>query len=217
MTLDIAELVEAAKHSEKMGASEFCIVAAVKGPTQQLLDQVAEAVTAIQEEVDISISVSLGILTRDQARQLAKMGVPRYNHNFETAESFFPNVVTTHTWQERKDTLENVLAEGMEICCCGGIIGLGETIEQRAEFATQLAEIQPHEVLMNFLDPRPGPLSPTARWFRRVRRCVPSPRSAWPCRPPSSVLPVARSSRLATTAPKPASWAARMPLSVVIT
>ena len=67
VTLDINELVEAAKQSEKMGASEFCIVAAVKGPTQQLLDQVAEAVTAIQDEVDISISASLGILTRDQA------------------------------------------------------------------------------------------------------------------------------------------------------
>ena len=173
VTLDINELVEAAKQSEKMGASEFCIVAAVKGPTQQLLDQVAEAVTAIQEEVDISISASLGILTRDQARQLAKMGVSRYNHNFETAESFFPNVVTTHTWQERKDTLENVLAEGMETCC-GGIIGLGESLEQRAEFATQLAEIQPHEVPMNFLDPRPGtpfedrPLVPQGEALRAV-------------------------------------------------
>ena len=173
VTLDINELVEAAKQSEKMGASEFCIVAAVKGPTQQLLDQVAEAVTAIQDEVDISISASLGILTRDQAHQLAKMGVSRYNHNFETAESFFPNVVTTHTWQERKDTLENVLAEGMETCC-GGIIGLGESIEQRAEFAVQLAEIQPHEVPMNFLDPRPGtpfadrPLVPQGEALRAV-------------------------------------------------
>ena len=131
VTLDINELVEAAKQSEKMGASEFCIVAAVKGPTQQLLDQVAEAVTAIQEEVDISISASLGILTQDQARQLKEMGVSRYNHNFETAKSYFPNVVTTHTWEERKNTLEYVLAEGMETCC-GGIIGLGETLEQRA-------------------------------------------------------------------------------------
>lgn len=174
VTLDIAELVEAAKQSEKMGASEFCIVAAVKGPTRQLFDQVAEAVTAIQKEVDISISASLGILPRDQACQLAEMGVSRYNHNFEIAESFFPNVVTTYTWQERKDTLENVLAEGMETCCCGGIIGLGETIEQRAEFATQLAEIQAHEVPMNFLDPRPGtpfagcPLVPQGEALRAV-------------------------------------------------
>ena len=173
VTLNIAELVEAAKQSEKMGASEFCIVAAVKGPTDALLEQVAEAVTAIQEEVDISISASLGILTREQAQRLAQMGVTRYNHNFETARSFFPNVVTTHTWEQRKNTLEYVLAEGMETCC-GGIIGLGETLEQRAEFAAQLAEIRPHEVPMNFLDPRPGtpfadrPLVPQGEALRAV-------------------------------------------------
>ena len=173
VTLNIAELVEAAKQSEKMGASEFCIVAAVKSPTDALLEQVAEAVTAIQEEVDISISASLGILTREQAHRLAQMGVTRYNHNFETARSFFPNVVTTHTWEERKNTLEYVLAEGMETCC-GGIIGLGETLEQRAEFAAQLAEIRPHEVPMNFLDPRPGtpfadrPLVPQGEALRAV-------------------------------------------------
>ena len=173
VTLNIAELLEAAKQSEKMGASEFCIVAAVKGPTDALLEQVAEAVTAIQEEVDISISASLGILTREQAQRLAQMGVTRYNHNFETARSFFPNVVTTHTWEERKNTLEYVLAEGMETCC-GGIIGLGETLEQRAEFAAQLAEIRPHEVPMNFLDPRPGtpfadrPLVPQGEALRAV-------------------------------------------------
>ncbi len=173
VTLDIAELVEAAKQSEKMGASEFCIVAAVKGPTQNLLDQVREAITAINEEVDISISASLGILTREQAKQLREMGVSRYNHNFETARSFFPNVVTTHTWEERKNTLEYVRAEGMETCC-GGIIGLGETLEQRAEFATQLAAVEPHEVPMNFLDPRPGtpfagrPLVPQGEALRAV-------------------------------------------------
>lgn len=173
VTLDIAELVEAAKQSEKMGASEFCIVAAVKGPTQNLLDQVREAITAINEEVDISISASLGILTREQAKQLRDMGVSRYNHNFETSRSFFPNVVTTHTWEERKNTLDYVRAEGMETCC-GGIIGLGETLEQRAEFAAQLAEVGPHEVPMNFLDPRPGtpfadrPLVPQGEALRAV-------------------------------------------------
>lgn len=155
VTLNIPELVEAAKQTEKMGASEFCIVAAVKGPTPGLLDQVREAVAAINAEVNISISASLGILTLDQAEQLAAMGVTRYNHNLETARSFFPNVVTTHTWDERKQTLDNVRAVGMEVCC-GGIIGLGETVEQRAEFAAQLASISPHEVPMNFLDPRPG-------------------------------------------------------------
>ncbi|MCT1426549.1 biotin synthase BioB [Corynebacterium sanguinis] len=173
VTLNIEELVEGARQSAKMGASEFCIVAAVKGPTERLLDQVKDAIAAINAEVDISISASLGILSRDQARQLREMGVSRYNHNFETARSFFPNVVTTHTWDERKNTLEFVRAEGMEVCC-GGIIGLGETLEQRAEFAAQLAEVTPHEVPMNFLDPRPGtpfadrPLVPQGEALRAV-------------------------------------------------
>ncbi|MBA4506408.1 biotin synthase BioB [Corynebacterium sanguinis] len=173
VTLNIEELVEGARQSAKMGASEFCIVAAVKGPTERLLDQVKDAIAAINAEVDISISASLGILSRDQARQLREMGVSRYNHNFETARSFFPNVVTTHTWDERKNTLEFVRAEGMEVCC-GGIIGLGETLEQRAEFAAQLAEVSPHEVPMNFLDPRPGtpfadrPLVPQGEALRAV-------------------------------------------------
>ncbi len=79
----------------------------------------------------------------------------RYNHNLETARSHFPNVVTTHTWQERFETLRMVRAAGMEVCC-GGIIGLGESVAQRAEFAVQLAVLEPDEVPMNFLNPRPG-------------------------------------------------------------
>ena len=83
------------------------------------------------------------------------MGVHRYNHNLETARSFFTNVVTTHTWEERWDTLRMVREAGMEVCC-GGILGMGETLEQRAEFAANLAELDPHEVPLNFLNPRPG-------------------------------------------------------------
>jgi biotin synthase len=83
------------------------------------------------------------------------MGVHRYNHNLETARSHFPSVVTTHTWEERFETLEMVRASGMEVCC-GGILGMGETRAQRAEFAAQLAQLSPHEVPMNFLNPRPG-------------------------------------------------------------
>jgi biotin synthase len=83
------------------------------------------------------------------------MGVHRYNHNLETARSYFPNVVTTHTWEERWDTLRMVGEAGMEVCC-GGIVGMGESLEQRAEFAAQLGELGPHEVPLNFLNPRPG-------------------------------------------------------------
>jgi biotin synthase len=153
--LDVPALVEAAKQTAKTGATEFCIVAAVRGPDARLMAQVRAGVAAIRAEVDINIACSLGMLTQAQVDELVGMGVHRYNHNLETARSHFPNVVTTHSWQERWDTLRMVRESGMEVCC-GGIIGMGETLEQRAEFAAQLAELDPHEVPMNFLNPRPG-------------------------------------------------------------
>ncbi|XVQ12898.1 biotin synthase BioB [Spirillospora sp. CA-255316] len=153
--LNIPELVEAAKETAKTGATEFCIVAAVRGPDERLMTQVREGVKAINEAVEINIACSLGMLTQDQVDELAAMGVHRYNHNLETARSHFPSVVTTHTWEERWDTLRMVKDAGMEVCC-GGIVGMGETLEQRAEFAGQLAELEPDEVPLNFLAPRPG-------------------------------------------------------------
>ncbi len=153
--LDIPMLVEAAKQTAKTGATEFCIVAAVRGPDERLMSQVAAGIAAIRDEVDINIACSLGMLTAEQVGELAAMGVHRYNHNLETARSHFPNVVTTHTWEERWDTLRMVRDAGMEVCC-GGIVGMGETLDQRAEFAGQLAELEPDEVPLNFLNPRPG-------------------------------------------------------------
>jgi biotin synthase len=153
--LDIPALVRAAHQTAATGATEFCLVAAVRGPDEQLMAQVREAVAAIKAEVEINIACSLGILTRAQAEELAELGVHRYNHNLETARSHFPEVVSTHTWEERMETLELVRDLGMEVCC-GGIIGMGETVPQRAEFAAQLAAIAPDEVPLNFLDPRPG-------------------------------------------------------------
>ncbi|CPV35355.1 biotin synthase BioB [Mycobacteroides abscessus] len=153
--LDIPSLVEAAKQTAKSGATEFCIVAAVRGPDERLLAQVAAGIEAIRDEVDIQIACSLGMLTQEQVDRLSAMGVHRYNHNLETAKSHFPNVVTTHSWEERWDTLKMVREAGMEVCC-GGILGMGETLEQRAEFAANLAELEPDEVPLNFLNPRPG-------------------------------------------------------------
>jgi biotin synthase len=153
--LDTAELVEAARQTAATGATEFCIVAAVRGPDDRLMAQIRTGVAAIRAEVQINIAASLGILTQDQVDELAAIGVHRYNHNLETARSHFGSVVTTHTWAQRWDTLRMVGDAGMQICC-GGILGLGETVEQRAEFATQLAELDPHEVPLNFLNPRPG-------------------------------------------------------------
>jgi biotin synthase len=153
--LDIPSLVEAARETAATGATEFCIVAAVRGPDPRLMAQVRDGVQAIKDEVEINVACSLGILTREQGEELRDIGVQRYNHNLETARSHFGQVVTTHTWEERRETLALVREMGMEVCC-GGIIGMGESLEQRAEFASQLAELEPDEVPMNFLDPRPG-------------------------------------------------------------
>jgi biotin synthase len=156
--LDIPGLVEAAKQTAATGATEFCIVAAVRGPDRRLMSQVKAGIEAIRAEPEtakINIACSLGMLTQEQVDELAAIGVHRYNHNLETARSHFASVVTTHTWEERFETLRMVREAGMEVCC-GGIIGLGESVAQRAEFAAQLAMLAPDEVPMNFLIPQPG-------------------------------------------------------------
>ena len=153
--LDIAELVAAARETAATGATEFCIVAAVRGPDERLMAQVGAAVRAITAEVAVNVACSLGILTADQAAELAALGVHRYNHNLETARSYFGHVVTTHGWEDRYATCELISAAGMELCC-GGIIGMGETVQQRAELAGELASLGPDEVPLNFLNPRPG-------------------------------------------------------------
>jgi biotin synthase len=154
--LDIPGLVRAARQTRDTGATEFCIVAAVRGPDKRLLSQVRDGIKAIREDGnDIQIACSLGMLTQEQVDELVAMGVHRYNHNLETARSHFPQVVTTHSWEERWDTLKMIRDAGMEVCC-GGIIGMGETLAQRAEFAVQLAELEPDEVPLNFLIPNPG-------------------------------------------------------------
>jgi biotin synthase len=202
--LDIPALVEAAKQTAATGATEFCIVAAVRGPDERLMAQMRAGVAAIRAEVDIQVAASLGMLTQAQVDELAAMGVHRYNHNLETARSFFPNVVTTHTWQERFDTLRMVREAGMEVCC-GGILGLGESVAQRAEFAAQLAT---RVRARRWGTPR--------RWARRTR-CAPSPRSGSPCRGPSCGTRAGASSRSATWVPATDCSAASTPSSSATT
>jgi biotin synthase len=153
--LDVPELVAAARATAATGATEFCIVAAVRGPDERLLTQVRHGIAAIHAAVDINIACSLGMLSQDQVGELVAMGVHRYNHNLEAARSYFPQVVTTHSYDERWDTCQMVRESGMELCC-GGLVGMGESVEQRAELAAELAELDPHEVPLNFLNPRPG-------------------------------------------------------------
>ena len=173
-------------------------MAAVRGPDERLMSQVREGVAAIQAEVDINVACSLGMLTQEQVDELAAIGVHRYNHNLESARSYFGNVVTTHSFEERWETCEMVRKAGMELCC-GGIVGMGETVEQRAEFAAQLAELDPDEVPLNFLNPRPGtPFGDAASRCRPSTRCAPSRRSGWSCRARSCASPAAARSRSAT-------------------
>lgn len=179
--LNIPELVRAAKQTRDTGASEFCIVAAVRGPDDKLMEQLRQGVEAIKGEVEINVAASVGILTEEQAAELAEIGIHRYNHNLEAGRSYFPKVVTTHSWQERWNTCELVKRSGMELCC-GGLVGMGETLEQRAELADQLGELEPHEVPLNFLNPRPGtpfgdlPVMPT----NDALRCIAAFRLALP-------------------------------------
>ena len=153
--LDTDEVLAAARETAEVGASEFCIVLAVKGPDERTMERILELVPIVRDETGLNVAVSAGILSEDQAVRLAEGGVHRYNHNLETARSFFPRVATTHTWEERWDTCQLVKDNGMELCC-GALLGMGESDAQRLELLGQLVELDPTEVPLNFLNPRPG-------------------------------------------------------------
>jgi len=180
--LDRDEVLAAARETASLGASEFCIVLAVRGPDERALVRILDLVPAIRDETGLNVAVSAGILTEDQARRLAEGGVHRYNHNVETARSFFPSIVTTHSWDERAHTCRLVKSHGMELCC-GALLNMGETDAQRVELLTQLQELEPTEVPLNFLNPRPGtPLGDrpilgaweAVRWIALFRLALPS-------------------------------------------
>ncbi len=180
--LDTDEVLGAARETAALGASEFCIVLAVRGPDERTMTRLLELVPMIRAETGLNVAVSAGILTEEQARRLAEGGVHRYNHNLETAKSFFPQVVTSHDWEERRDTCELVRHEGMELCC-GALLGMGESVDQRLELLSQLREVDPTEVPLNFLKPMAGtpfasrpavePLE-AIRWIAMFRIALPT-------------------------------------------
>lgn len=179
--LDMDQVLAAARETKELGASEFCIVMALRGPDERTIDNVIEATKVIQDETGLNVAASLGILTRDQAERLAAGGVHRYNHNLETSRSFFPEIVSTHTWDERFETCNMVRETGMELCC-GALLGMGESTDQRIELLGQLREVDPTEVPLNFLNPRPGtPLGDRSvmepldaiRWIALFRLALP--------------------------------------------
>ncbi|GAC1546183.1 MAG: biotin synthase BioB [Vulcanimicrobiaceae bacterium] len=151
----VADFTLAANEALARGAGEFCIVVAVRGPSNALLQRVAEAVRVIKATTPLEVAVSLGILDDAQLRVLVDAGVDKVNHNLESSERYFPSVCTTHTYAERYETCLRVKRAGLELCC-GGIIGMGETMDDRLDFLCALQALQPTEVPINFLDPRPG-------------------------------------------------------------
>ena len=149
------EVVIKAKKAKEEGADSYCLVAAWKEPSPKDFIKVCEIITEINVKVGISVECSLGFLTKQQASKLKELKVKRYNHNLETAKSKFPEICTTHTYQDRLDTLEIAREAGLELCT-GGIIGLGETREQRLELTLELARIYPEEITINILVAVPG-------------------------------------------------------------
>ena len=153
--LPAEEILRMAKKAKDEGAESYCLVAAWRQPSDSDFLKVCNIISQIRDEVGISIECSLGFLTESQAKTLKELGVKRYNHNLETARSKFPQICTTHTYQDRLDTLHIARSAGLELCT-GGIIGMGETREQRLELIADLARLEPEEVTINLLVAIPG-------------------------------------------------------------
>ena len=175
------EVVVKAQQAKEQGAESYCLVAAWREPSPKDFEKVCTIIDQINKKVGISVECSLGFLTQDQARKLKELKVKRYNHNLETAKSKFPEICTTHTYEDRLETLGIARDAGLELCT-GGIIGLGETREQRLELTLELARLIPEEVTINILVAMPGtplelqvdlPNSEIVRIFSVIRFLLP--------------------------------------------
>ncbi|OPY13425.1 MAG: Biotin synthase [Syntrophus sp. PtaB.Bin001] len=151
----IAQLLEGAREAHKLQALRYCVVTSGRSPSEKDLEVICEAVRKIKRDVPIQICTSLGLLNPEQATRLKDAGVDRFNHNLESSERFYSTICTTHNYSDRKKTAETVKAAGMELCS-GGLIGMGETLEDRVDMAYALREVQADSIPLNFLDPRPG-------------------------------------------------------------
>ena len=154
--LDIDEVVTAAKAAKDKGATRFCMGAAWRGPKDKDLDQVAGMIAAVKA-LGMETCVTLGMLKVGQAEKLKAAGLDYYNHNLDTAPEFYGQVISTHSQQDRFDTLGQVRAAGINVCC-GGIVGMGETRRARASLLAELANLAPppESVPINQLVPMPG-------------------------------------------------------------
>lgn len=140
---------------EKAGATRYSIVTSGYALTPEETDRVCRAAAAIRSKTNLRVCASLGMLTESRARQLRESGVSRYHHNLETARSYFDRICTTHDYEEDLETVRIAGSAGLEVCS-GGILGLGETWEQRVELVFTLRELDVDCIPLNFLNPVPG-------------------------------------------------------------
>ncbi len=154
--LKLDEVLEAARRAQRAGASRFCMGAAWRGPRDRDLDEVIEMIHGVKA-LGLETCATLGLLTSTQAKRLKDAGLDYYNHNIDTSERFYGAIITTRTFEDRLETLRHVRAAGLKVCC-GGIVGLGESHEDRAEMLRTLANLDEHpeSVPSNLLIPIPG-------------------------------------------------------------
>jgi biotin synthase len=150
------QIAEQAKQAEKAGAREFSIVTSgTRVAKESELETIAEAVKLIRAESGVEPCASLGLMHAPELKRLKEAGLMHYHHNLETARSHFDQVCTTHTYDEQLDTIRAARDLGFQVCS-GGILGMGETPDQRVEFAETIRDLGIHCVPVNFLNPRPG-------------------------------------------------------------
>ncbi len=150
---EIEQIVEEAKRARANNANGFCLVTAGKGLTDKRLEFVCEAAKAVKKEnLGLILIACNGTASVEQLQTLKEAGVDAYNHNLETAQDFYSEIVTTHTWEERYQTCKNVKEVGLRLVC-GGIFGLGETQEQRVSMLESIASLDPMNVPLNFFIP----------------------------------------------------------------
>jgi biotin synthase len=153
--LDPETIFDGARIAAQRRAKTYCIVISGRGPSGAEIDRITRVVRRIKAEYPLKVCVSPGLLTPEQAMRLRRCGVDRINHNLNTSRRFYPNVCTTHDYQDRLDTLGAVRQAGMEICS-GGIVGMGEEDADVVELALRLGELAVEAVPVNFLLPIPG-------------------------------------------------------------
>lgn len=149
--LSVEEVLESARRAKAQGAGRFCMGAAWRSPTDGEVERVCEMVEGVKS-LGLETCVTLGMLTTPQTQRLKEAGLDYYNHNLDTSEAYYSEIITTRTYQDRLDTLERVRDAGLNVCC-GGIIGMGEGREDRAGLLMQLANLprHPESVPINLL------------------------------------------------------------------